>query len=162
MAQPVMRGAVGTARVGQLGQVVASFAIMLPLLLIPVVAYAVDGTFAAQAEADLTSVTVRAAEDAAQQIDVGSLRAGSGLVLDPAAARSAAGAALGSGPRGTQLVSITTAGTEVTVRAQLPVRLHLAFWLRGGVLMIQSSASARLTGGYSSPSSRIPLPISTL
>src|SRR5260370_4543596 len=71
------------------GQVLAFFALVLSIVLLPVAAYAVDATIVAGREADLQAATAQAAQTAAERLNVSSLRATSALTLDPAAAAAA-------------------------------------------------------------------------
>src|SRR6202023_1991414 len=70
----------------QCGQVLTFFALAVPVVLLPVAAYAVDATIIASREAGLQAATAEAAEAAAQQLDVGSIRSTGELTLNTAAA----------------------------------------------------------------------------
>jgi hypothetical protein len=142
----------------QAGQVLVFFALVLPLILLPVAAYAVDAAVTASGYARLVEVTVRAAEDAAEQIDVAALRATGALVLDIAAATRAAQDDVTAEP-GASVVMIGVAGGAVTVVAAEGVALPLDFVGPAAVAM-HASATARIASGYDSPSSRLPLPVS--
>ncbi|HYM67284.1 MAG TPA: hypothetical protein VEW68_08345, partial [Patescibacteria group bacterium] len=109
-------------RARQLGQVLAFFALVLPLVLLPVVAYAVDATVIGTRSAALQAATAEAAEAAAQQIDVAAFRAGAGLVLDPAKVSSVAAQALHDTEPAAVVDSVGIAGTEVTITASEPVQ----------------------------------------
>src|SRR5260370_7702721 len=65
------------------GQVLAFFALVLSIVLLPVAAYAVDATIVAGREADLQAATAQAAETAAERLNVTSLRPTSPLTLHP-------------------------------------------------------------------------------
>jgi hypothetical protein len=143
----------------QPGQVLVFFALVLPLVLLPIAAYAIDAAVASAAYSRLVEVTVLAAEDAANQVDVAALRAGGGIVLDTAAADTAAEtdlAALGAA----RLIEVEATGDLVTLATAEDVSLPLDFVGRG-VVTLHASATARIAPGYASPSSRLPLPVST-
>ena len=143
------------------GQVLAFFAVMLPIVLMPVVAYAVDAAVVSNREAGLQEGTVQAAEEAAQQLNVPDLRARSGLTVDSALARSSAMATLSNVEPRASLESVSIDGTQVTVVASEVVTLPFNF-LPVQVVRLRARASARLVAGYDSPSSRLPLPTSSL
>jgi hypothetical protein len=141
------------------GQVLVFFALVLPLVLLPVAAYAVDAAVTASDYARLVEVTASAAEDAAQQIDVAALRATGGLVLDVAAARQVAGDDVTAEPSAS-VVTVGVVGSLVTVTTAESVMLPLDF-VGAGAITLHASATARIASGYDSPSSRWPLPLST-
>jgi len=144
---------------GRSGQVLVFFALVLPLVLLPVAAYAVDAAVTASEYARLVEVTVRAAEDAAQQVDVAELRAGGGLVLDVAAAARAAHEELMTEP-GATVVAVGVAGDLVTVATAESVTLPLDF-VGPAAIRLHATATARIAPGYDRPSSLLPLPVST-
>ena len=141
------------------GQVLVFFALVLPLVLLPVAAYAVDAAVTASEYARLVEVTVRAAEDAAQQVDVAKLRASGALVLDIAAAERAAHDDLMIEP-GASLIAVGVAGDLVTVATAESVALPLDF-VGAARVRVHASATARIAPGYDRPSSLLPLPVST-
>ena len=141
------------------GQVLVFFALVLPLVLLPVAAYAVDAAVTASEYARLVEVTVRAAEDAAQQVDVAELRASGTLVLDVAAAVRAARDDLRAEP-GTSVVAVAVTGGLVTVATADSVALPLDF-VGSAAITLHASATARIAPGYDRPSSLLPLPVST-
>jgi hypothetical protein len=141
------------------GQVLVFFALVLPVVLLPVAAYTVDAAVTASDYARLVEVTARAAEDAAQQVDVAALRAGGALVLDVAAARLAAEDDVKAEPAA-RVVTVGVVGGMVTVATTESVTLPLAF-VGAGSVTLRASATARIAAGYDSPSSRLPLPVST-
>ena len=144
---------------GRSGQVLVFFALVLPLVLLPVAAYAVDGAVTASEYARLVEVTVRAAEDAAQQVDVAKLRASGALVLDVAAAERAAHDDLMIEP-GASLIAVGVAGDLVTVATAESVALPLDF-VGAARVRVHASATARIAPGYDRPSSLLPLPLSS-
>ena len=144
---------------GRSGQVLVFFALVLPLVLLPVAAYAVDAAVTASEYARLVEVTVRAAEDAAQQVDVAKLRASGALVLDVAAAERAAHDDLMIEP-GASLIAVGVAGDLVTVATAESVALPLDF-VGAARVRVHASATARIAPGYDRPSSLLPLPLSS-
>jgi hypothetical protein len=144
---------------GRTGQVLVFFALVLPVVLLPVAAYAVDAAVTASDYARLVEVTARAAEDAAQQVDVAALRATGGLVLDVAAARQIARNDVTTEPSAS-VVTVGVVGGMVTVATAESVMLPLDF-VGAGAITLRASATARIASGYDSPSSRLPLPVST-
>ena len=144
----------------QQGQVLAFFAILLPIILLPLAAYAVDAAFVSARAAGLQEATVQAAEAAAQQVDVPALRSRSDLTIDPSTVRSVATKVIGEAEPGAVLESVIVAGTLVTVTAGEVVALPFNL-LPTPAIKLVARASARLVGGYDSPSSRLPLPTST-
>ena len=143
------------------GQALVSFAVILPLVLIPVAAYAIEATSLATRQAALAEVAAQVAEDAVQQIDEVTLRAGGPLQIDPSAAQATALASLAARNPAATLRSVVVAGSSVSLVVEERVPLRFAVWAPGGSATIAAPASARLASGYSSPSSLIPLPFSS-
>ena len=141
------------------GQVLVFFALVLPIVLLPAGAYALDAAVAASDYSRLVELTARAAEDAAQQIDVPRLRTAGGLVLDAPAAVQAAREEVLTYPDA-RLASVSLAGDTVTVATSEIVVLPLSFVGRSAIT-IHASATARIVPGYDRPSSRLPLPVSS-
>ena len=102
---------------------------------------------------------MRAAEDAAQRVDVAKLRASGALVLDVVAATQAAHDDLMIEP-GASVVSVGVAGGQVTVATAESVSLPLDF-VGAGAVRLHATATARIAPGYDRPSSLLPLPTST-
>ncbi len=100
-------------RCQQSGQVLAFFALALPVVLLPVAAYAVDSTIVAAREAGLQAATAQAAETAAQQLNIGALRSGGPLMLDAAAVWLVADQTLVDEEAGASVDSYTVTGAEV-------------------------------------------------
>ncbi len=98
------------------GQVLAFFAIAVPLVLLPVAAYAVDATLVAGRESALQAATAEAAETAAQQINVAGLRSSGALSLDAAAARLVLEQTLVEEEPGTSIDSYTITGAASQCR----------------------------------------------
>lgn len=137
------------------------FALLIPLVLVPAAAYSVEIGYAAARAALLQWACSRAAEDAAQRIDVGALRGSAVLEVDPVAGRAVAAAQLLSIDPRAVLDTFTASGREVAVSAHEVVPATLAFWIPGGALRVGGSARARLTPGYGSPSSLRPFSTSS-
>ena len=142
------------------GQALVFFALVIPMALIPVAAYAIDATVLETRAAHLQEVAALAAEEAAQQVDVTTLRSGGGLVIDPAVAKTVVANAVATLEPQASVVSVSVSGSQVTVSLSelslLPVNL-----LSRPSVTLEARASARLTAGYDSPSSFLPLPRST-
>jgi hypothetical protein len=141
------------------GQVLVFFALVLPIVLLPAGAYALDAAVTASDYSRLVELTARAAEDAAQQIDVSTLRTSGSLVLDVPAAAQAAEDDVQADPDA-RLTSVSLAGDAVTVATSENVLLPLNFVGKAEVTL-HATATARIVPGYESPSSRLPLPMST-
>lgn len=144
---------------GARGQVLAFFALVLPIVLLPIAAYAVDASVVAGRDSGLQAATALAAEAAAQQLDVGVLRSSDALTLDTTAVRVVASRTLVENEAGAAVESSTIEGVTVTVVAIEPVTLP--FNVFATTVVLHASATARLVAGYESPSSRLPLPSST-
>ena len=141
------------------GQVMVFFALVLPLVLLPLAAYAIDAAVIASDYSGLVEVTVLAAADAAQQVDVGALRAGDAVVLDPVAAAAVARSDVATLPSA-HLERVAVVGETVTVSTTEQVALPLDFVGRGA-MTLRASATARIAAGYARPSSLLPLPVSS-
>jgi hypothetical protein len=142
------------------GQALAFFAILLPIILIPLAAYAVDAAFVSSRAAGLQAATNQAAEAAAQKADIGAFRSRSRLIVEPSLARAAATESLSGSEPAALLVSVTVNGAVVTVTTTEVVMLPFNF-MPARAIRLEAYASARLVGGYDTPSSRLPLPTST-
>jgi Flp pilus assembly protein TadG len=142
------------------GQVLAFFAILLPIILLPLAAYAVDAAFVSTRAAGLEEATAQAAEAAAQQVNVDALRSRSDLTIDASIARAVAIQAMSESEPGASVESVVVLGALVTVTAREVVTLPFNF-LPAPAVKLDARVSARLVGGYDSPSSRLPLPTST-
>jgi hypothetical protein len=123
----------------QQGQALAFFALVLPLVLLPVAAFGAEAGFLAARQAHLAEVTAQAALDAAQQLDT--------------AARRVAAAALAQQEPAAVLDGLSVAGAQVTVTVHELVPLRLAAFAGMRSAMLRAAVSARLTAGYASPSS---------
>jgi Flp pilus assembly protein TadG len=141
----------------QRGQVLAFFAILLPIILLPLAAYAVDAAFVATRAAALQEATAQAAQAAAQQVNVAALRSRSELVVDASIARIVSTRAISESEAGASVESVAVTGAQVTVTAAELVTLPFNF-LPVPAIRLEARASARLVAGYDNPSSRLPLP----
>ncbi len=146
---------------GQRGQVMAFIAVALPIVLMPLAAYAIDVATVSAASAALQEATATAAIEAAQQLDVIEFRAGKAMTIEAGAARRAAWAVLAAQAPSASVKSVTVSGAEVTVAAGELIQLPLDF-LPSRTVRLEARASARLAAGYDRPSSRLPLPISSI
>jgi hypothetical protein len=144
----------------QRAQVLVFFAMALPLVLLPIAAYAVDAAVASSAYSRLVEVTARAAERAAEQIDIARLRSGGGISIDVADAAAAATTAIAAAAPSARLVDLAVHGQEL--RLVTTETVVLPFNLFGPPSrLLQAAVTARIAAGYDSPSSLLPLPLST-
>ena len=143
------------------GQALVLMAFLIPLVLLPVAAYAIEATYAASRAALLDWACIRAAEDAVQTIDAAALRGSSLLIVDPAQALPAAQRELVQLDPHAVLDRWWSGGDEFELWAHESVPVTLALWVPGRTVQVSASATARLTPGYSSPSSRLPFSTSS-
>jgi hypothetical protein len=141
------------------GQVLAFFAVALPIVLLPVAAYAVDAAVVAFHAAGLQAATAQAAETAVQQLDIGTIRSGGGFALDTVAVKRVATQTVDRDDPTAILDSVSVAGVEVTV--QTSERVPVPFAMLTGPVTLHAHATARLVAGYDRPSSLFPLPSRT-
>jgi hypothetical protein len=132
--------------VKQTGQVLTFFALTLPIVLLPVAAYAVDATMIASREAGLQAATAEAAEAAAQQLDVGAIRSSGALALDTAAALVVVHQTLVEDEPGASVETASISGDEVTIVTGEQVTLPFSVFARTATL--HARATARLVAGY--------------
>jgi len=145
----------------QRGQVLVFVALVLPIVLLPAAAFAVDAASAASIQARLEQATWSAAESAVQQIDAGALRAGKGITLDQRSVEAVARDALAAEDPNAAIERLAVAGLYVTLEAAERVQLPLNF-LGAPAVKVRAKATARLTLGYERPSSFLPFSVSTL
>jgi hypothetical protein len=141
------------------GQVLAFFAVAIPIVLLPVAAYAVDAAVVAFHSAGLQAATAQAAETAAQQLDIGTIRSGGGLALDTAAVKRVATQTVDRDDPAAIIDSLSVDGVEVIVLTS--ERVPVPFALLTGPVTLHAHATARLVAGYDRPSSLFPLPSSS-
>jgi Flp pilus assembly protein TadG len=134
----------------QRGQVMAFIAVALAIVLMPLAAYAIDVRTVSAAAAGLQDATATAALEAAQQLDESDFRAGGVITIDTTAAGRAARAVLAAEAPSASVSSVTVSGAQVTVTARELVELPVDF-LAARRVRLEARASARLTGGYDSP-----------
>lgn len=139
------------------GQVLAFYAVLLPVILLPLAAYVVDVAFVSTRAAALQEATAQAAETAAQQVSVDALRSRSLLIVDAETAPSVASRAMTDLEPEATVESVTVVGSMITISAREVVMLPFNF-LPAPATVIHARASARLVGGYDRPSSLLPLP----
>ena len=144
----------------QRGQVLVFFALVLPLVLLPVAAYAVDAAVSATTLARLQEATTRAAEEAAQQIDVARFRGGGGLAIDVSSAVAVAIEVIRASEPKANVGGVIVSGRSVRVQTSERVILPMRF-VGAGDATVSAVAFARLAVGYDRPSSFLPLPTST-
>ncbi|HEY2598778.1 MAG TPA: hypothetical protein VGJ79_09910 [Candidatus Dormibacteraeota bacterium] len=135
------------------GQVLAFYAVLVPVILVPLAAYTVDAAFVSMQAAALQAATAQAAEAASEQVDVGALRSRSVLMVDPLNARLAGARAMRDSEPAAVVDSVLVAGSTVTISTREIIRLPFSF-LPAQAIVIHARASARLVGGYDKPSSR--------
>ena len=145
----------------QRGQVLVFIALVLPIVLMPAAAFAVDAATAAAVHARLEQATWSAAESAVQQIDPRALRAGRGMMLDERSVDAVAREALAAGDPDAVIERLVVDGLVVTVEAAESLQLPLNF-LGAPAVKLRAKATARLTLGYERPSSFRPFSVSTL
>jgi len=144
----------------QAGQVLVFVALVLPIVLLPAAAYAVDAATAAAAQARLDEASVSAAESAVQAIDHGAFRASAMVRLDQTVVDAAVRDAVTiEEPRAT-VDQVTISGLYVSVRTSELVTMPFNF-LGTPSVRLRASASARLALGYDSLSSFFPFSVST-
>ena len=144
----------------QRAQVLVFVALVLPMVLLPAAAFAVDAAAAESAQAILEQSAASAAESAAQQIDRTALRSGAGLALDQAEAESVAREVVAAQDPNARVVRVNVNGLDVTVEASASLQLPLNF-LGAPAVALHASATARLAPGYDSPSSFLPFSVRT-
>jgi hypothetical protein len=142
-------------------QVLVFFALALPLILLPIAAYAVDASVTSGAYARLVEVSARAAEEAVQQIDISRLRSGGGISIDVVGAANAVDVVLTSAEPNARLLDLTILGEELRLATTETVALPFNFFGSPDV-SLHASVVARIAPGYDSPSSLLPLPTNTL
>jgi len=145
----------------QRGQVLVFVALVLPIVLLPAAAFAVDAASAAAVHARLEQATWSATESAVQQIDAGALRAGKGVTLDQRFVEAVARDALAAEDSNATIERLEVDGLTVTIEAAERLQLPLNF-LGAPALKLRAKATARLTLGYERPSSFLPFSVSTL
>ncbi|HSP10255.1 MAG TPA: hypothetical protein VLU92_11745 [Candidatus Dormibacteraeota bacterium] len=141
------------------GQVLAFFAMALPLVLLPVAAYAIDSATVSARAAALQAAAALAAEAASEQLDVATLRSRGVLALDPRAAKATALQELEADEPRATLDQVSVSGVTVTVVASEGVDLPLPLLTR--TVTLHARSTSRLVPGYDRPSSFFPLPSST-
>ena len=136
----------------QAAQTLVIFALLLPLVLLPVAAYAVQATLLASRASLLQAAAARAVEDASQALDVGAFRSEGVLRLDAAQATRIARTTLAEQDPAAQLDDFTVGGLSVTIRAHDTVGMEFGGILRAGRVTLATAATAKLTAGYGGPS----------
>jgi len=149
-----------TSRTAQRGQVLVFIAAILPMVLLPLAAYAIDVATLATASSRLQAATAEAAMLAAQQIDVVVFRSTGILTIDEAMARRSAAELLSTEAPGAVMGVLRVDASHLVLEASAAISLPFNFVLDRSIV-IRARAEARLTEGYERPSSRFPLPTST-
>lgn len=144
----------------QSAQVMVFIALALPMVLLPVAAFAVDAAAVVSGHARLEEATARAAESAVQQIDSALFRSGAALALDQVAVEDAVRQSIAADDPGAVVESISVTGLTVAVGTLESIVLPLNF-LGTPSVALHAHARARLTLGYDRPSSFLPLSVNT-
>jgi Flp pilus assembly protein TadG len=134
----------------QTGQVLAFFALVIPVALLPVVAYAVDATIVAGREAGLQGATALAAETAAQQLNVRTIRSTGALALDAAQVDQVVAQVMVEEEPAGLVDSYEITGVEVTVTTSEQVTLPFSVF--SPTVTLHAHATAHLVAGYDTPS----------
>jgi hypothetical protein len=129
--------------------VLAFFALVLPVVQLPVAAYAVDATIVAGREAGLQAATAQAAESAAQQLNAAALRSSGALTLNTSAVKLVANQTLVDEEPGATVDASTISGVEVALVTSESVTLPFSVFTR--TVTVHASATARLVAGYDNP-----------
>ncbi len=145
----------------QRGQILVFVALVLPIVLLPAAAFAVDAASAAGVHARLEQATWSAAESSVQQIDAGALRAGKGITLDQRSVEAVAFEALAAEDPSATIERLSVDGLYVTIETSETLQLPLNF-VGAPAVRLRAKATARLTLGYERPSSFLPFSVSTL
>jgi hypothetical protein len=131
--------------------------VLLPIVLLPLAAYATDVAFVSSRSAELQGATAQAAETAAQKVNADALRARSQLIVDTEAAPTVASQVMTELDPQATVESVIVIGAKVTISTREVITLPFNF-LPQPATVIHATASARLVGGYDRPSSLLPLP----
>lgn len=153
--------AVNAAERGQTGQVLVMVALLLPLVILPVAAYAVESAALATRGARLQEAAAQAALDAAQGLDEVSFRSGAAFQLQPDAAVAIARTSLHQSEPEAVLDTFSVRGTTLVLAVHEPAPRLFGDIMPGSPATLRAAASARLTPGYTRPSSRLLLPTSS-
>ncbi len=145
----------------QRAQVLVFVALVLPIVLLPAAAFAVDAASAAAVQARLEQATWSAAESSVQQIDAVALRAGKGIKLDELSVEAVAFDALAADDPNATIERLLVDGLYVTLETSETMQLPLNF-VGAPVVRLRAKATARLTLGYGRPSSFLPFSVNTL
>ncbi|GAC1658118.1 MAG: hypothetical protein NVS9B1_17350 [Candidatus Dormibacteraceae bacterium] len=146
------------SRRGAGGQVLVALAFLVPLVLLPVVAYAAGSAVVASRQEALQAALAQAAEDSVQSLDEDRFRLDGTVVIDSRSAPARAAAALAADAPGAMLDGIEVSGATMTLSAHEVVTLELGGFMGVGHVTIRAAAKAALVAGYGRPSRRMPLP----
>jgi len=138
--------------------VLVALAFLVPLVLLPVVAYAAGSAVVASRQEALQAAVAQAAEDAAQSLEESHFRLDGIVLIDPRLAPERAAAALAADAPGAVIDRIEVSGATLTLSAHEIVPLQLGGFVGMGHVTIRAAARALLVAGYGRPSSRAPLP----
>ncbi|HEY8854562.1 MAG TPA: hypothetical protein VIN12_04730, partial [Candidatus Dormibacteraeota bacterium] len=109
------------------GQVLAFYAVLLPIVLLPLAAYAVNVAFVSTRTAGLQEATAQAAETAAQQLNIDALRSRSVLIVDAQTAPVVASRAMSELEPEATVEAVIVVGSMVTISTREVIRLPFNF-----------------------------------
>ncbi len=114
------------------GQTLVALALLLPLVLLPVVAYAIQATLLASRASLLQAAAARAAEDASQAVDIGALRSRGVLQLDASEASRIARTSLAAEDAAAELDGVAVGPVSVSAASSEPAASPSPRWRRQG------------------------------
>jgi hypothetical protein len=132
----------------QRGQVLAFMALALPLVLLPVAAYAVAATTLDSQRGRLQAAVSQAAEDAVQQLDEQAFRAGGPAVPDSARSAAAARADLLDYEPAAVVDEAQIDGDELVLVAHEQAPVPLSGFLPAAIVTLRVGVRARLAVGF--------------
>jgi hypothetical protein len=141
VAQPVTVGR-------QSAQVLAFLALVLPLVLLPVAAYAVAATTLDTERSRLQAAAAQAAEDAVQNVDEAAFWNGSQAAPDPVAAAAAARQALAAYEPSAVVDASEVSHGVLTLAAHERAQVPLAAFLPFNVVTLRATVRVRLVAGF--------------
>lgn len=132
----------------QRGQVLAYLALVLPLVLLPVAAYAIAATTLDAQRGRFQAAISQAAEDAVQQLDEQAFRAGGPAAPDGPAAVAAARADLFGYEPAAVVDKAEVDGGQLVLAAHEQAPVPLAGFLPAAVVTLRVGVRARLAAGF--------------
>jgi hypothetical protein len=132
----------------QRGQVLAYVALVLPLVLLPVAAFAVAASALDTQRSRLEAAAAQAAEDAVQKLDEQSFRQGSPAAPDPVAATAAARQALLAYEPAAVVDASELSEGVLTLTTHERAHVPLAGFLPVNTVVLKVTVRARLAAGF--------------